>query len=67
MKYIIFVLLMVICILVVLCYALLVTVSEAEEKTERTLRRWLDENRDTIDSLKADAINAEHLKGADDE
>ena len=40
MKYIIFVLLMIVCILLVICYALMVTAHEADERAERMYRKW---------------------------
>lgn len=40
MRWIIFVMLMVICLLLVLCYALLVTAYEADERADRMYRKW---------------------------
>ena len=40
MRWIIFVMMMVICLLLVLCYALLVMAHEADERAERMYRKW---------------------------
>ncbi len=40
MKWIVFVLAMVICILLLICYSLLVMASEADERAEEMYRRW---------------------------
>lgn len=40
MRWIIFVMMMVICLLLVLCYALLVTAYEADERADRMYRKW---------------------------
>lgn len=43
MRWIIYVLAMVVSILLVICYALLVMVHEADEKADRMYRAWKDE------------------------
>ena len=40
MRWIIFVLLMALCILMVMCYALMVMAHEADERAERMYRKW---------------------------
>ena len=40
MRWIIFVLLMALCILMVICYALCVMAHEADERAERMYRKW---------------------------
>ena len=40
MRVAIIVLLMIVCVLLVLCYALLVTAYEADERAERMYRKW---------------------------
>ena len=40
MKWIVFVLAMVICILLLICYSLLVMASDADERAEEMYRRW---------------------------
>ena len=40
MRWIIFVMMMVICLLLVLCYALCVIAHEADERAERMYRKW---------------------------
>lgn len=42
-KWIIMVLLMVICILMVICYALLVVASDADDRAEEFWKEWEDE------------------------
>ena len=43
MMYFIFALLVLICILTVVCYALLVIASEADERADRMYRKWKEE------------------------
>lgn len=40
MRWIILVLLMVLCILMVMCYALMVMAHDADERAERMYRKW---------------------------
>ena len=40
MRWVVMVLLMVLCILMVICYALCVMAHEADEKAERMYRKW---------------------------
>lgn len=40
MRWIVFVMLMVICLLMVMCYALMVMAHEADERAERMYRKW---------------------------
>ncbi len=40
MKWIVFVLAMVICILLLICYSLMVMASDADERAEEMYRRW---------------------------
>ena len=47
MKWIIMVLLMVACILLVMCYALMVMAHEADERAERMYRAWKESRNDT--------------------
>lgn len=44
MKWIILVLLMIVCILLVVGYALLVMAHEADERAERMYRKWKEEH-----------------------
>ena len=46
MRWIIFVMMMVICLLLVLCYALLVTAYEADERADRMYRKWKESKDD---------------------
>lgn len=48
MRWIIIVMLMVICVLLVLCYALCVIASEADERAERMYKKWREEHKDKI-------------------
>ena len=75
----IFALLVLICILTVVCYALLVIASRADERAERMYRAWkerlkddMENNGEPIDSDYNIGINhamcvIEAMKGADDE
>ena len=79
MMYFIFALLFLICILTVVCYALLVIASEEEKRAERMYRAWkerlkddMENNGEPIDSDYNIGINhamcvIEAMKGADDE
>lgn len=79
MMYFIFALLVLICILTVVCYALLVIASRADERAERMYRKWKEQldydmhnNGEPIDSDYNIGINhamcvIEAMKGADDE
>ncbi len=40
MKWVAFVLLMIVCLLMVICYALMVMAHEADERAERMYRAW---------------------------
>ena len=44
MKWIIFVLLMVACILLVICYALMVMAHDADERAEEIYRKWKEKD-----------------------
>ena len=44
MRWIVMVLLMALCILMVMCYALMVMVHEADERAERMYRKWKEEH-----------------------
>ena len=44
MKWIIMVLMMVICILVVICYALMVMAHDADERAEKMYRAWKEKD-----------------------
>ena len=44
MRWIIMVLLMVACILLVICYALMVMAHEADERAERMYRKWKEKD-----------------------
>ena len=46
MRWIVFVMLMVICLLMVMCYALMVMAHEADERAERMYRKWKEEHDD---------------------
>lgn len=48
MKWLIFVLLMALCILLVICYSLMVMAHDADERAERMYRAW-KESRDGLD------------------
>lgn len=79
MRWIVFVMLMVICLLMVMCYALMVMAHEADERAERMYRKWKEQleydmqnNGEPIDSDYN--IGIDHavcvlgaMKGADDE
>lgn len=43
MRWIVFVMLMVICLLMVVCYALMVMAHDADERAERMYRKWKEE------------------------
>lgn len=44
MRWIVMVLLMVICILMVVCYALMVAAHDADERAERMYREWKEKD-----------------------
>ena len=73
MKWIIMVLIMVVCILLVTCYALMVMAHDADERAEKMARKWAEEHSERVDeivdNLKADVISADKLliKEKDDE
>ena len=46
MRWIVMVLLMVLCIMTVICYALCVMAHEADERAERMYRKWKEEHDD---------------------
>ena len=48
MRWLVMVLLMALCVMVVLCYALCVIASEADERAERMYRKWKEEHNDRI-------------------
>lgn len=64
MKWIIFVLLMVACILLVMCYAMLAH-KEQDERAEKMARKWAEEHKERVDeivnNLKADVISADKI------
>lgn len=51
MMYFIFALLVLICILTVVCYALLVIASEEEKRAERMYRKWKEERDGRTDDI----------------
>lgn len=65
MKWIIMVLMMVICILLVVCYALMVMAHDADERAEKMVRKWAEEHSERVDeivnNLKADVISADKI------
>ena len=79
MRWIVFVMLMAICLLMVMCYALMVMAHDADERAERMYRKWREQleydmqnNGEPIDSDYN--IGIDHamcvlgaMKGADDE
>ena len=79
MRWIVMIMLMVICVLMVLCYALMVMAHEAGERAERMYRKWREQleydmqtNGEPLDSDYN--IGIDHamcvlgaMKGADDE
>lgn len=79
MMYFIFALLVLICILTVVCYALVVIAHDADERAERMYRAWkerlkddMENNGEDLDSDYNIGINhamcvIEAMKGADDE
>lgn len=73
MMYFIFALLVLICILTVVCYALLVIASRADERAEKMVKKWAEEHKDIVDeivnNLEADFISADKIlvKEKDDE
>ena len=79
MRWVVFVMLMIICILMVMCYALMVMAHEADERAERMYRKWKEQleydmqnNGEPIDSDYNIGIDhavcvIEAMKGADDE
>lgn len=46
MKWVAFVLLMIVCLLMVMCYALCVMAHDADERAERMYRKWREEHDD---------------------
>ena len=46
MKWIVFVLLMIACLLLVICYALMVMAHEADERAEEMYRKWKEKDDD---------------------
>ena len=79
MRWIIFGMLVVICLLLLICYALCVMAHEADERAERMYRKWKEQlehdmqtNGEPIESDYNIGINhamcvIEAMKGADDE
>jgi hypothetical protein len=79
MKWVIFVMAIAICLLMILCYALLVTAYEADERAERMYRKWKEQldydmhnNGEDLDSDYNIGINhamcvIEAMKGKNDE
>lgn len=79
MRWIVFGMLVVICLLMLMCYALMVMAHEADERAERMYRKWKEQldydmhnNGEPIDSDYNIGINhamcvIEAMKGADDE
>ena len=62
MKWIVMVLLMSLCILLVICYSLMVVAHEADERAEEMAREWVEANREIVDSLQAGTISAKNIK-----
>ena len=79
MRWIVFGMLVVICLLMLMCYALMVMAHEADERAERMYRKWKEqlerdivENGEPLDSDYNIGIDhavcvLEAMKGADDE
>lgn len=79
MRWIVFGMLVVICLLMLMCYALMVMAHEADERAERMYRKWKEQleydmqnNGEPIDSDYNIGIDhamcvIEAMKGADDE
>ena len=79
MRWIVFGMLVVICLLLLICYALMVMAHEADERAERMYRKWKEQleydmqnNGEPIDSDYNIGIDhavcvIEAMKGADDE
>ena len=79
MRWIVFGMLVVICLLMLMCYALMVMAHEADERAERMYRKWREQleydmhnNGEPIDSDYNIGIDhamcvIEAMKGADDE
>lgn len=79
MKWVAFVLLMVVCLFLVMCYALMVMAHDADERAERMYRKWkeqleydIENNGEPVDS--AYNVGIDHaicvlgtMEGADDE
>lgn len=65
MKWILFVLLMVIAILLVIAYSLMVMAHEADERAERMARKWVEEHQDLVDSITTGTISAENISAED--
>ena len=65
MRWIIMVLIMVMCILLVMCYALMVMAHDADERAEKMARKWAEEHKERVDeivnNLKADVISADKI------
>ena len=65
MRWIIMVLIMVMCILLVICYALMVMAHDADERAEKMARKWAEEHKERVDeivnNLKADVISADKI------
>ena len=65
MRWIIMVLLMVACILLVICYALMVMAHDADDRAEKMARKWAEEHSkradEIVNNLKADVISADKI------
>lgn len=61
MKWPVFVLIIIICILLVIAYSLMVMAHDADERAERMARKWMEANKGIADALKTDTISAERL------
>jgi lipopolysaccharide export LptBFGC system permease protein LptF len=62
MKWIVMVLLMSLCILLVICYSLMVVAHDADERAEEMAREWVEANREIVDSLQVGTISAKNIK-----
>lgn len=49
MKWFVFVLLMIVCLLMVMCYALMVMAHDADERAERMYRKWKESKDEQMD------------------
>lgn len=61
MRIAIYILVVLLAIAMLLCYAMLVIAHDADERAERMARKWIEEHGDIVDNLKADTISAENI------